>query len=72
MALANSYMLAELHMISPEQQQEVDVSASIKLFRRLSPRSSPQQPDQNSFPNFTQWASWGSQGWLGELPAIKD
>lgn len=68
MALTNSFMLAELHMISPEHQGDADISASIQLYRRLSPKSTLQdsQSYQNSFPDLTQWASWASHGWLGE------
>lgn len=59
-------MLAELHMISPEQLEDADISTSIQLFRRLSPKLKSQESYQNSFPDLTRWASWASHGWLGE------
>jgi hypothetical protein len=66
LALTNSFMLAELHMISPEQQDEPDISSSIQLYRRLVPSSRVQAAQESSFPNSGQWGKWGAQGWLGE------
>jgi hypothetical protein len=65
--LTNSYMLSELHLISPEQQLDDDFTPSLQLFRRLSSVSTPQDKHYKSdFPRLNQWAGWGTQGWLGE------
>jgi hypothetical protein len=66
LGLTNSFMLAELHMISPDQQEQEDVSASIQLFRKLAPTSKEQSERKSAFPDLGQWGKWGAQGWLGE------
>lgn len=65
--LSVSYLIAELHMISPDQQDSNDVAPSLQFFRRLSSPLAHNAPqNQTDFPAVDRWARWGSQGWLGE------
>ena len=64
--LTNAFLMAELHLLSPEF--EGDVHQSIHVLRRLARPHSIFGSE--SIQSASQWIDWGARGWLGIFRSI--
>lgn len=65
--LTNAFLMAELHLLSPEFQG--DAHQSVHVLRRLA-RPHMLFGGSEVIENTSQWINWGARGWLGIFRSI--